>query len=117
MQKLRLTLHIFFARRTHTKKSIRKLEIWEKNLSVWQKFKINARIKWRRFDTQTRGMGLIFVMLISVVILSSTVPAMVQGIQKLIMGDKYKTALDTACKDKEFYAFNFQKCEDIGARP
>lgn len=95
----------------------KKKELWEENKTPLERFKINARVMWRRFDTQTRGMGLFFVLILAVVISSAIFPLAGQSIQRSIDNERYKTALITACINMDFYSWNYKQCEDIGVRP
>lgn len=95
----------------------KKKELWELEATPYEKFKINARVKWRRFDTQTRGMGLIFVMLLGAMIIINGFSALALYISDYIDNTKYQSALTTACTTTEFYALNFKSCENIGVRP
>lgn len=95
----------------------RKQELWERDLSAMSKFKINARQKWRRFDTQTRGMGFIFVLLFGVILLVNLIPLIAHQWIRQIETAPYKDALNTACLNQDFYNLNFKSCETIGVRP
>lgn len=94
-----------------------KQELWEKDLSAYRRFKINANVKWRRFDTQTRGMGLILVILLGGLLLVTCIPFVTNYINQELDKGKYNTALNIACKDLQFYALNFRSCENSDVRP
>lgn len=99
-----------------TKKN-RKIELWERDLSPYQRFKINSRIAWRRFDTQTRGMGFVFVLIMGMMLIINLVPLVFSKTLQSIESNNYKDALSAACKDMQFYSLNFKTCEGIGVRP
>lgn len=95
----------------------RKDMLWKKDKTTWEIMKINSRVAWRRFDTQMRGMGLFFVIIIvamSIMPLATYISAEVKQYQE---AEKYKSALVLACVNNEFYSWHFTQCEDIGIRP
>ena len=99
------------------KKRERKMELWERDLSAIAKAKINAKIAWRRFDTQTRGMGLVFVIIMFMILIVNIIPfALGKTIQQLDSAN-YADALKVACKEKDFYNLNFRTCEGVDTRP
>lgn len=114
IQKLRLTFMVKFPR---IERRPRKKELWERDLSFYAKFKINARVAWRRFDTQSRGMGLMFVLLMIIMVGINIIPLTLGTIIKTMETAPYKEALTTACKDTQFYNWNFKECETIKVRP
>lgn len=114
IQKLRLSLMLKFPR---IQKKPKKKELWERDLTFYQRFKINSRIAWRRFDTQTRGMGLMFVIVIGLMLVVNIIPLVLGTVIKAMETAPYKEALTTACKDKEFYNWNFRECETVEVRP
>lgn len=114
IQKLRLSLMLKFP---HIQKRHRKQELWERDLTAYQRFKINARVVWRRFDTQTRGMGLVFVIIMAMMLVVNIIPLILGTVIRTIETAPYSDALKTACKDKEFYNWNFKSCETIKVRP
>lgn len=99
------------------KQKIKKIELWERDLSAYQRFKVNARIKWRRFDTQTRGLGLLMVLFMSIMITVSLIPIAFNGALRQIEEARYSSALHNACNDRDFYNLNFKSCETVGVRP
>lgn len=116
MQKFRLNLRALRLKITGVKRQ-KKVELWERDLSPIAKFKINARIAWRRFDVQTRGMGFIFVLLIVVMIVINIMPLIFSKTITQMENQPFSEALSTACKDKDFYNLNFRSCETRGVRP
>lgn len=98
-------------------KNNKKKELWEKDKTKWQIFKINATIAWRRFDTQTKGMGMFFVMIFGIMLVITSLPLISEVIMKQFQLQKFKTALETACPTMEFYSRNYKDCEEIGVRP
>lgn len=58
----------------------RKKELWELNKTPYQRFKINARIAWRRFDIQTRGMGLCLLCILGMMLVLTLLPPLVNYI-------------------------------------
>lgn len=99
------------------KNNKKKKELWELNKTPYERFKINSKIAWRRFDTQTRGMGLILLLIFGIVLISPIISLIGNAINDYTNKNKYKEALATACLDKQFYAFHFEDCEDQGVRP
>lgn len=95
----------------------KKRELWEENITIWQKFKINSRVKWRRYMVQTHGFGLIIIILLGGMVLSMFTPLVMLQLNQWSDNTKYKDALTGACPDKTFYAWNFKSCENIGVRP
>lgn len=95
----------------------RKKELWELNTTPIQRFRIRARIAWRRFDIQTRGMGFVFVIIMTMMVVVNVIPLTLSKTLQTIESNNYKDALQTACKDMQFYSLNFKTCEGIGVRP
>lgn len=95
----------------------RKKELWENNISKFQKFKIETRIIWRRYMVQTHGMGFIILLLIGGMLISMFTPLIISQLNQYNDNTRYKDALTGACPDKTFYAWNFKSCENIAVRP
>ena len=95
--------------------------LWKRHLKPSEIRRINMRVAWRRFDTQTRGMGLVFVLLITAMVVIQVLSGIFAIIYNYINEESnkatYGNALKTACSDKQFYAWNFYKCEDVNIRP
>lgn len=94
-----------------------KREIWMRDKTPYQRFRVNAKIIWRRFDTQTRGMGLTLVVLMFIMILINVFTAIAHWIASYVDNTNYKDALSTACLDSQFYAWNFKSCEHVKVKP
>ena len=92
-------------------------ELWELNKTPIQKFKINARIAWRRFDIQTRGMGFVLVIIMVMMITINIIPLTLSKTLQSIESNNYKDSLTIACKDMQFYSLNFKTCEGVDSRP
>lgn len=110
-------IRLFFRLIKHPPQQHRKQELWERDLSFYQRAKINGRVKWRRFDTQTRGMGFIFVLLMALMIVINIIPLIFSSVIRQIESAPYKEALAFSCKDKDFYNWHFKDCESAGVRP
>lgn len=95
----------------------RRKELWEKDKTWIQKARINAGVFWRRFMVQTHGMGLIMVIFLVAIAISTGIPYITDAIQRNLDMTKYRDALINACKDSTFYAWNFKSCENVEARP
>ena len=94
-----------------------KVPYWKRNTTKWQQFKINARVNYRRFDTQTRGVGLVLIMLVGAMILIQIIQDFGWWLSERLKDNSYRQALDKFCADKQFYTYNFQACENRGVRP
>jgi len=96
---------------------LKRKELWEMNKSKSEVMKINLTQAWRRFDTRSRGMGLMFVLMMSILIMMAIIPMIIDGVQYMFNEGKYREGLKTACLGDMFYSLNFKTCEDIGIRP
>ena len=94
-----------------------KTPYWKRDKTAWQIFKVNAKTLWSRFDTQTRGMGVLLVILMVFMIVINVMGAIVGSVYSYLNNQKYSDALKGGCTDKTFYAWNFKACEDAGVRP
>ena len=94
-----------------------KVPYWKRNITKWQQFRINSRIAYRRFDTQTRGLGLVLIMLVGAMILIQVIQDAGWWINEKLKDNSYRQALSKFCTDKQFYTYNFQPCENQGVRP
>lgn len=95
----------------------RKDILWKKDKKRWEIIKIHAKTAYRRFDTQTKGMGALFIMLFSIMIIINLFPLFMVWIVEHDEKTKYADALKIACTDKSFYSLNFKSCENIEVRP
>lgn len=94
-----------------------KKPLWMRGKTSKEIRNIKFKTAWRRFDTQTRGMGMLIVILMCFMIVINVISAIANAIFTTINNMKYKDALAGGCKDKTFYAWNFKPCEDAGVRP
>jgi len=77
----------------------RKKELWEKDKNSFQRARINIRLWFLKFNRQTHGMGIIFIMLVIIIIIvqamSYIIPTPVsqemQNLQKLAVCMKHHT--------------------------
>lgn len=104
-------------RKRYIDRNITKIPYWKRKLTTWQIFKINAKVAWRRFDTQTRGMGLLLVLIFGLLIVINVIEALAVYIAGYTDREKYASALETACLDSQFYSWNFRSCENVNIRP
>lgn len=103
------------------KRVLKRKELWEKDKTTYQRFKINAGVIWRRFNTQTHGFGMIMVMIgiMSIVpmIIILTAMSNVYDSMSEINRTRYREGLELSCTNQDFYSWNFRACEDIEVRP
>ena len=99
------------------KNNKRKDILWKRDKSRIEIFKIQMRVAYRRFDTQTRGMGLTLLLLIGVIVVINLFSFVGMAIIDYYDHIKYSSALEKACLDQTFYSWNFKSCENIGVRP
>ena len=114
---LALTMFLFRLRLIKASHSKKEKELWERGLNPIQRFRINSRVIWRRFDTQTRGMGMIFLIMFAALIAINVIPLTLSKYIQQVESSHYQEQLQTACKNMTFYSMNFKTCEGIGARP
>lgn len=94
-----------------------KTPYWKRDLTAWQVFKVNFRTAWRRFDVQTRGMGLVLVLMMGLFVVINVLGWVGNIIINSIYLQPHAEQMKTACLDREFYIPYFKQCEDLGVRP
>lgn len=91
--------------------------LWKRGKPKIEQYKIHFGVLWRRFDTQTKGQGLVMVLFLGGFVLLNLF-GWIGGILSTYYNQQhYSNALKTFCTDKQFYSWNYKVCEDIGVRP